>query len=374
MERPTSSLDTVTVTALLLVAGVAPAGPVGAAAAADGPGQAETPDGAVVELSVAGTTAEGIDVAPAERDRVRGAIATELDVSNRSVAVRDDTVEIRHRNVSTAALEDALTATGVDTANVTVRAGVTDRTRELVADVLRRRFAAAGLPDAEVTPRAVDGQPGIAVRAPAATPAEVRRVATREGRVELVARAPGSDGGNRTAVLAANGDFASVGPPQQRSGRPPGVPVTLSGEAAERFSSRLVDLGFTGEGVEACRDPESPDPSGYCIYTRLNGETVFVAGMSASLADLVRSGDFAENPRFVLRTRNLTRAQELRVALESGALQAPLEVESAGPITGDADRSPADGPARTTGGGSPGFTAALAVLAVLALGLLARWD
>jgi preprotein translocase subunit SecD len=373
MDRSTASLMAVAAAGLLVVAGAVPAagataaaGP-GAAPGVDRPAQVGPPSGAVVELSVLGTTAEGVDVASTDRERVRSVVAAELGVRNRSVAVVGDAVEVRRPTVSVATFRDALAAAGLDARNVTVRAGVTERTRELVADVLRRRFREAGLTGVEVSHRRVDGGPRVVVRAPDATAEEVRRVATRRGRVALVARAPGQGDENRTAVLATNDDFASVGPAQQGGGgRSPYVPVTLTDEGAERFTSRLVDLGFTGEGVGACGYRESPDRPGYCIYTRLNGETVFAAGMSPSLAEQIRSGEFGARPAFTLQTQNVSRAQDLTVALESGALPAPVRVESAGSAALLTDTPPG-----TTGGASPGFTAWLALVALLAVAVLA---
>lgn len=368
MDSLSRSLVIVAAVGLLVAGSVGPAAGATDSTGVDRHAQAGTPSGAVVELSVLGTTAEGVDAASADRERVRSVVAAELGVRNRSVAVVGDAVEVRRPNVSAASFRDALAAAGLDTANVTVRAGVTEQTRELVADVLRRRFEIAGLTDVDVSRSRVDGQPRVVIRAPDATATEVRRVATRRGRVALVARAPAEGGGNRTAVLATNDDFASVGPARQGTGgRSPYVPVTLTDEAAERFTSRLVDLGFTGEGVGACRYQESPDRPGYCIYTRLNGETVFAAGMSPGLAEQIRSGEFGARPAFTLQTRNFSRAQDLKVALESGALPAPVAVEAARAMGEGTGTAP-----QTAGGASPGFTGWLALSALLGLALLGR--
>jgi preprotein translocase subunit SecD len=368
MDSLSRSLVVVAALGLLVAGSLAPAAGATDTTGADRHAQAETPSGTVVELSVLGTTAEGVDAASADRERVRAVVAAELGVRNRSVAVVGDAVEVRRPNVPPASLRNALAAAGFDTANVTVRAGVTEQTREVVADVLQRRLEIAGLTAVKVTHSRVDGQPRVVVRAPDAAPEEVRRVATRRGRVALVARAPAQGGGNRTAVLATNDDFASVGAAQQGGGgRSPYVAVTLTDEAAARFTSRLVDLGITGEGVSACRYRESPDQPGYCIYTRLNGETVFAAGMSPGLAEQIRSGEFGARPAFTLQTGNFSRAQELKVALESGALPAPVAVEAARAMGEGTGTAP-----QTAGGASPGFTAWLALVALLAAAVLAR--
>ena len=344
MDNLSRSLVVVAALGLLVAGSLAPAAGATDTTGADRHAQAETPSGAVVELSVLGTTAEGVDAASADRERVRAVVAAELGVRNRSVAVVGDAVEVRRPNVPPAGLRDALAAAGFDTANVTVRAGVTEQTREVVADVLQRRLEVAGLTAVEVSRSRVDGQPRVVVRAPDAAPEEVRRVTTRRGRVALVARAPAQGGGNRTAVLA-----------------------TLTDEAAARFTSRLVDLGLTGEGVSACRYRESPDQPGYCIYTRLDGERVFAAGMSPGLAEQIRSGEFGARPAFTLQTGNFSRAQELKIALESGALPAPVAVEAARAMGEGTGTAP-----QTAGGASPGFTAWLALSALLGLALLGR--
>jgi preprotein translocase subunit SecD len=365
MERLSRSLVIVAGVGLLVAGSVGPAAAVADSTGADRHAQARTPSGAVVELSVLGTTAEGVGL-PADRERVRAVVAAELGVRNRSVSFVGDAVEVRERNVSPASLRDSLAAGGLDTTNVTVRDGVTEQTRALVVDVLQGRFQVAGLTDVEVTTRRVDSQPRVVVRAPQTTAEEVRRVATRRGRVALVARAPADGDGNRTAVLATNDDFADVGVAKQGAGgRSPYVPVTLTDEAPERFTSRLVDLGFTGDGMSACRYQESPDRPGHCIYTRLNGETVYAAGMSPGLAGQIRSGEFGARPAFTLQTQNLSRARDLKVALESGSLPAPVAVEAARAMGEDTGTAP-----QTVGGASPGFTAWLAVAALLGLAFL----
>jgi preprotein translocase subunit SecD len=50
--------------------------------------------------------------------------------------------------------------------------------------------------------------------------------------------------------------------------------------------------------------------------------------MSAGLADLLNSGDFEADPRFVVTASSMEKAQELELYLRSGSLPAETEVQA----------------------------------------------
>jgi len=140
------------------------------------------------------------------------------------------------------------------------------------------------------------------------------------GTVKIVASYPEQDDettAQRQQTVLTEDDFASVGSAQEAGqGRPPRVPVTLTDAAAEDFVAALRERGFTsGEGVSACRYESNPDDPGYCLHTVVDGDIVYTAGMSTGLAEMMESGEFSENPAFVLQTRTFSKAEEIAAAL-----------------------------------------------------------
>jgi hypothetical protein len=153
----------------------------------------------------------------------------------------------------------------------------------------------------------------------ASTQTEPTRTATPSATVELVASFPAQQNGSdqrRETVLTA-GDFASVSEPQSGGGgRPPYVQVTLTDAAAANYTKAMRDYGFTSEaGIDACRYESNPDDPGYCLQTVVDGEVVFAAGMAPSLARTIDSGEFSQQPAFVLQTRNQSQARQIAAVL-----------------------------------------------------------
>jgi preprotein translocase subunit SecD len=358
----------------------------GAAVAADSPTPADAgADALRVTLTIEGTTVENLSGAAN-----RTAIASALGVSPPNVTVRDraggPTVEVFER-LSETRLREGLSAAGLDTADARIRAGVTNETLAATRDVLQARLDAAGDLGGRVTRRADGGSTLVATVRDAGRETAVDLL-TRRGRVALVAGYP-ADGTERTRTLVTSGDLANVGQAQAgRAGRPPFVPVTLTEPAAREFAAAMRSLGFTDEGVQACRFQETPADPGWCLYTVVDGERVYAAGMSAGLADLFEDGGFVADPTFVMQTVNRSTAERLRLDLRAGALPAPVTVESLNRVragesgasaggetataagdtatTADPGSGPGTADGRTTGGESPGFgvVATLAALAV----------
>lgn len=138
--------------------------------------------------------------------------------------------------------------------------------------------------------------------------------------VGIVASYPAAGGTEqRRETVLGPGDFESVGPVRTRSGRPPYVQATLTEAAAERFVDVLREHGFTGDGTANCRWQDRPDDPGWCLYTVVDGEVTYAAGLGAELADVVESGAFVDNRTFVLQTATATDAEELKDSLDGNS-------------------------------------------------------
>jgi preprotein translocase subunit SecD len=408
---------------LLVLVPVAPAGTASAAAptaAADEASDRAPPTQSVrtaqanvtvLNVTVVGRTAFGAAAEPMVN--VTGTIANELDLGAARIRVdrTSDTVEVL-ANRSDAAILAALREADIDTEDVAVRRGVSNGTRDAVAAALRDRIAAAGL-EAN-TSVAVAGDSRLRIRTTA--PSTVLSAVTVRGDVAIVGGFPGSDAPRRVELVDADG-LATVGAVQVRPGGAPYVPVTLTDAAARNFSSTLVDNGFTDEAnTSSCRYDEAPTEPGYCLFTVVDGEVVYAASLSPGLADIMRDGEFVEDPRFVVTAANRSTARQLATTLRTGPLPAPVRVvntttatptspfETPGPGTASPTSSPTptsatDGtPTADTGGdtataadgtvaagddgtsdgtsdaGAPGFgvPAALAALLALTAGLVRR--
>jgi preprotein translocase subunit SecD len=299
----------------------------------------------VLNVTVVGRTA--VNAGAPTMVNVSSVVAAELDLDASRVRVdrTGDTVEVLANRPDTE-IRAALDEAGIDTTGVEVRAGVSNGTLAVVADALRERIDAAGLAgNASV---AVVGDSRLRVRTTAVD--RVESTVLARGDLALVGAFPGADGPRRVELVDASG-FASVGTSQVRPGGASFVPVTLSERAARKFSERLRGNGFTEDANTGnCRYEASPDDPGYCILTVLDGEVVYAASLSPGLADVMRNGDFVEDPRFVVTAANESTARSLATTLRTGPLPAPLRVTDARTVT--------DGDAGTDAAGGMGASAA----------------
>ncbi|WP_136717200.1 hypothetical protein [Halorientalis salina] len=345
---------------------------------------AATTDGNETALTaeIQGTTATNVSVPAEDVGAVRSTVATELGVDEQSVRVAPpgDTVEVRERNVSTAALRDALDAAGLDGSAATISESVTARTQAETVRVVATRLDQAGIDATVRNATTDDGTRGVAIRSTDADRDDVVGNLTFEGRIEFVAHFPAGNGSYRDVTLLTNDDFANVGSARPgAAGRPnPYVPVTLTDEAAANYSAAMREFGFTSsEGIGNCpTDDARADPanaSGYCLYTASDGEVIYAAQMSAGLARQFENGEFAADPQFVITAQNMSEARDLALSLRAGALPAPLELEST--MVNETDESDTDRETdteTTTNGDGPGFTAVVALAAVLAFAVAGR--
>ncbi|WP_128223877.1 preprotein translocase subunit SecD [Halobacteriaceae bacterium SHR40] len=302
--------------------------------------------GARIRGSLVGQTAEGIEFTTGDTGSIERTVADELgvdaiDVTARAGDGQTGTIELfaSSDNVSQAEFASALSSAGLDASADDIRDGVTDATRDRATDILQSRVDQTGLSGASVTTvSAATGGSFIIVEAPGEDRESLRELIGSAGRVQVIASYP--DPNNDTAPqmdpILNQEDFASIqGATQTDDGG--SVGVTLTEEAAEPFAEKMIDAGFTREGVGNCNyDAETdddPSPNQHCLLTVVDGEIVYGASMG-NLADTIdpgQSGDysgFVADPGFRLNTNSYEEAQRLSINLEAGSLPTRLEIES----------------------------------------------
>jgi len=267
--------------------------------------------------------------ASANRSAIRTGVAAATGIAERNVRVDEATgvVEVR-ADAEPSAVVTALDEAGVEIERSDVRRGVAESTLNETVDVLRERFAAAGYENATVT--AASNGSALRIEVPGAERSAVADVVERRGRVGIVASFPAEAGDGseqRRERLVTQEDVARVGPVRHGGGRPPFVLVTLTDEAATRFTEAMTEYGFTDEGVGNCRWQDDREDPGYCLHTVVDGEVQYAAGISAGLAEVFRNGEFAADPQFRMTAVDAEAARELKRTLESGALPTTLDVE-----------------------------------------------
>jgi preprotein translocase subunit SecD len=149
--------------------------------------------------------------------------------------------------------------------------------------------------------------------------------AEADSQVKIVAGYPADSDSEEdvtTEVILTAADIASVDSATSGTGiEPSQVPIRLTEEGATRFVEKMITAGFTDEGIGQCTyDPETdtaPKAGEYCLYTVLDGEYIYGASMSQSLADNLENEreEFLEKPEFVLNTSDDETAQELESVL-----------------------------------------------------------
>ncbi|MCT9096555.1 hypothetical protein [Haloarchaeobius sp. HME9146] len=202
--------------------------------------------------------------------------------------------------------------------------------------------------------------------------------------VTVVAHYP-TDDGYQNETLVTKTDVAAVGTVEEQNGMYR-IPVTLTEEAGASFASALVERGFTGEGVSSCRWERNRDDAGYCLLTVVDGEVTFAASLAPGLASSMESGDFEEDPRFILAAQSKEEAERIAEQLRggeattsgSGDSEATTADATGGDDGGDGESSDADdgsdgeGTAANSSGSTPGFTAGDVALALLSVALFVR--
>ncbi|USZ67421.1 preprotein translocase subunit SecD [Halorussus salilacus] len=295
----------------------------------------ELSGGTRIRAPVDGQTAYEVEVSEGERpgeveQRVAGNVsgADAADVTAR-LSPNGTTVELTVGNVSQEEFGSGLEAAGYEYDRI--EDGVTDETRETIVRILRDKISQAGLSGGQVQEvTTADGNNFVVIEMPNANQTEVESLVTERGQVEVVAVFPEEDNGSeysRDPVLQ-QGDFNSIGQATDSPEQGPHVPLVLNDESADNFSSAMREHGFTREGVQSCRyENESTEDPGYCLYTVVDGETVYAAGMGADLARSFENGDFEQQPSFIMQTENMSEARELQIHLNAGSLPASLNMD-----------------------------------------------
>ena len=278
-----------------------------------------------------GTKATGISVPASERTAVERTVAGELGIGEFDVRAHESAVEV-YADVAAEPFVAALDTTSVAADADDIESGVTATTRERTQKVITNRLRQAGF-EQETIEFVDEGNAGhaavVEVVQAETDPEAVRSLLANRGIVTAVASYPSGNERGETRLFTHE-DFASVGEARIRGGgMAPHVPVTLTRESAERFTDVLVEQGFTTEGLNACEfDASKDDPpvdDGWCIYTTLDDDIVYAAGLGPSLGQSIESGEFLDNPQFILTTATMQRARRLEQYLRSGPLPAPLD-------------------------------------------------
>ena len=295
--------------------------------------------GTRIRAPLAGVTAEEVQFDGDGERQVEQAVAANLEganVADVDARVRTQegtgTVEVTAGGVGAADLESALDAAGYGYG--TVRDGVTAETRRQVVEVLRNKINEAGLSGGTVqTVTTASGEHFVLVEVPNEDQRAVRELLESRGSVRVDAYYPTGQGGSgeyrQMTVLNAT-DFQNVGTAQQGSeGIGPHVPVTVNESAAPRFQEQMVETGIAGQEGSRCnyRPAENQSSGGACLLLVSDGEVVNSFGMSPSLAQDMRSGAWARDPRFVLEAQNFSEAREIAINLRAGTLPTRLALE-----------------------------------------------
>lgn len=129
------------------------------------------------------------------------------------------------------------------------------------------------------------------------------------------------------AVLEQD-DFQNIGSAQDDEQMGPHVDVSVHGDAVDRFEEKSIDTGLAQDGGSACAYESHPNQTEPCLLTKVDGELVYSAGMSGDLAASIQSGEWSDNPVFVLQTSSLEEADALSIHLRAGATPAHLDLDS----------------------------------------------
>lgn len=276
-----------------------------------------------------GMRVSGVDVT--DSAAVEDVVARELGVSESDVSASEDGVELLVDG-EISAFVSALEAAGLSVAESDVQEGVSADRLETAVSVLEDRFERAGIQSASIE-RREEEMSTIGIDLPDDVDTSVDRILER-GEVCLVAGYPGDEGEYQTEDVLRIADIANIDSAQSSSnGQPARVPVQLNEQAAQRFAAKMQEAGFTSQGVGQCffnpdehDQPDQPRTDQYCLFTVVDGEYVYGARMGAGLADIINSGQFINDPRFLLTTSSFEKAEQLELYLKSGAVPAGLEV------------------------------------------------
>lgn len=299
----------------------------------------ELAGGTRIRAPLTGVTAEsvtvqnGTDASALERD-----VASHLDdIAATDVTVRprysdgrgQGAIEVTADNVTTDDLASALDAEDIEYGDV--RAGVTSETRAETVRVINDKINHAGLSGGTAREVTSGEDHFVLIEVPDQRRGELVDLLNQRGSVRVDLYYPTRENGTTTytteTALLEQGDFQRVNVPADTEELGPHVPVALHDDAAQRFEDATIRSGMA-RGGSACRYDTSPNETGACLLTLVDGEVVYSAGMSPGLATTIENGEWVKDPTFVLQTTNYSEAQDLSLHLRAGALPASLDIES----------------------------------------------
>ena len=287
--------------------------------------------GTRIRAPLVGVTATEVEYGGAETPQVERDVAGQLgnvsvaDVIVRPTSESTGTVEVTADGVTPEQLGSALDAVGYGYAET--RDGVTEQTRAQTVDILSDKINEAGLSGGTVQQiQTPTGENFILIEVPDANRQRVVDLVNQRGNVRVDAYSPNGEGYEQTTVLERD-DFQSIGNAQQGGeGQLPNVPVVVREDVAPRFQEQMVQTDVAGQGGSRCSYGVSPNSTDACLLLIVDGEVVNSFGMSPGLANSMRSGDWAQDPRFILQTQNFSGARDVAINLRAGALPAQLDI------------------------------------------------
>ncbi|WP_423750777.1 preprotein translocase subunit SecD [Salinirarus marinus] len=293
--------------------------------------------GTRIRAPLVGVTAEDVDFGGTQPPEVEQAVAEQLenatvaDVTARTYQNAPSAVEVTAGNVTTQELGDALSAAGYSYDSGSLREGVTEQTRQQTVQVLSNKINEAGLQGGTVQQISTStGDHFILIEVPDENRQRVLELVNQRGSVRVDVYYP-TDGGYEQQTVLEREDFQSIGTAQQgQEGQQPNVPVVIKESVAPELQETLVRTGVAKQGGSQCTYAENPNSTDACMLLVVDGEVVNAFGMSSGLASGMRSGEWAQDPRFVLQTRNFSEAREVAINLRAGALPAKLDLGPGG--------------------------------------------
>ncbi|MBP1985865.1 preprotein translocase subunit SecD [Halolamina salifodinae] len=297
----------------------------------------ELSGGTRIQAPLVGVHASGVEIpndtsTSAVRSTVAANIenATASDVRVRYAGEYGDTiqqttiVEVTAGNVTAAELDAALSEAGYPADGAVDR--VSDVTQRTAVSILRQKVNQAGLSGGSV--RTVGGDV-VVVEVPNANQSEVRDLVESRGQVLIQAYHQNENGTYVRTTVMDSDDLRQVGNAQQtQGGQGAEVGVVVAEDSAQEVQQRFVDTGLAQQGGTECRYRETPNQTEPCILLVQDGEVLNSFGVRETLAQPMRDGTWADDPRFSLTTGNLSTAQEVAINLRAGALPAELDLTS----------------------------------------------
>ncbi len=238
-------------------------------------------------------------------------------------------------NVSAREVAAALRAAGLDVEDSDVSRGVTERTLQQTRQIINDKISNAGLSGGSAQIARSGGDAFVVVQAPNRDVAQLRSLVQSEGEVEV--RAYYQRNGtfvNETLIDQSMQDSYSVSAVRTDQNGNPFVSLTFSRGDDDTLAFQEA-AGRIGEGQRwVCGDGRigydrttfmqaSGDEK--CLLTVFDDEVIYAAGVRADLSRSWADGSWAKDPQFRINAPDREKAEQVRIALQSGSLPATLD-------------------------------------------------